>query len=355
MKQRVLALAAALCLAVGLAVPAAAAAYPEMTTDYFYTILNSAASSKNGVAVSADGSDVPADRLWVTQAVMDDFQQKLDQAQGYYAVYVEALKTMASYSNTAPDPQTHPEDYLIYTTALSQSKEAEYAALTLQNAIPGFQDARQPGTMGTDSGNSTNPPAPAEEDPEPEPSDEPDITPMPSFSDVAEGDWYFDFVSTVYQKKLFAGFDDGTFRPDDEMTYGQFLAVLSQFAGGVTAGADDEVWYDPYVRWGMESGVLPGALWDGFDPEASVTRQDMAVMFGLFLTEYEVDYDPVNTETASFTDSADIDSYALGGVALCWQAGIMGGRTDGSFGPQDTATRAEVAVTMVQMARVMDR
>ena len=55
MKQRILALAAALCLAVGLAVPAAAAAYPEMTTDYFYTILNSAASSKNGVAVSADG------------------------------------------------------------------------------------------------------------------------------------------------------------------------------------------------------------------------------------------------------------------------------------------------------------
>ena len=62
-------------------------------------------------------------------------------------------------------------------------------------------------TMGTDSGNSTNPPTPAEEDPEPEPSDEPDITPMPSFSDVAEGDWYFDFVSTVYQKKLFAGFE----------------------------------------------------------------------------------------------------------------------------------------------------
>ena len=345
MKQRILALAAALCLAVGLAVPAAAAAYPEMTTDYFYTILNSAASSKNGVAVSADGSDVPTDQLWVTQAVLDEFQAKLDQAQAYYSVWVQAQEILADSTATAIER----------AVAKAQANEAEYAALTLQNAIPGFQDARQYGTMGTDSGNSTNPPTPAEEDPEPEPSDEPDITPMPSFSDVAEGDWYFDFVSTVYQKKLFAGFDDGTFRPDDEMTYGQFLAVLSQFAGGVTAGADDKVWYDPYVRWGMESGVLPGALWDGFDPEASVTRQDMAVMFGLFLTEYEVDYDPVNTETASFTDSADIDSYALGGVALCWQAGIMGGRTDGSFGPQDTATRAEVAVTMVQMARVMDR
>ena len=101
--------------------------------------------------------------------------------------------------------------------------------------------------------------------------------------------------------------------------------------------------------------MLPGALWDGFDPTASITRQDMAVIFGSFLTEYEVSYTPVNEGAAEFTDNDEIASYALGGVALCWQAGLMGGRTDGSFGPQETATRAEVAVTMVQMARVMGR
>ena len=337
MKQRVLALAAALCLAVGLAVPAAAASV-QMTAEYFYTILNSATSAVNSVTASEDGTDVPTDQLWVTQAVLDEFQAKLDQAQAYYSVWVQAKQILADSTATA----------LEKAVAQSQANEAEYAALTLQNAIPGFQDARQYGTL---SSNQTP------EDPDPEPSTDPEPEPEPElpFSDVAEGDWYYDFVATVYDKQLFAGFDDGTFRPDEDMTYGQFLAVLSQFSGDTINTADAEVWYDPYVQWGMESGVLPGALWDGFDPTASITRQDMAVIFGSFLTEYEVSYTPVNEGAAEFTDNDEIASYALGGVALCWQAGLMGGRTDGSFGPQETATRAEVAVTMVQMARVMGR
>ena len=185
------------------------------------------------------------------------------------------------------------------------------------------------------------------------------------FADVTADSWYYDNVVRLYEMGLARGRSDTLFGAADSVTVAEAVGFAARIhslywtgdaeSGPAAYGGDGGRWYDPYVRWGMESGVLPGALWDGFDPEASVTRQDMAVMFGLFLTEYEVDYDPVNTETASFTDSADIDSYALGGVALCWQAGIMGGRTDGSFGPQDTATRAEVAVTMVQMARVMDR
>ncbi len=68
--------------------------------------------------------------------------------------------------------------------------------------------------------------------------------------------------------------------------------------------------YDPYVQWGMKSGVLPGALWEGFDPTAPVTRQDMAVMLGLFLEKFQVNYSIVNEGTPAFTDSADIASYA---------------------------------------------
>ena len=75
MKQRVLALAAALCLAVGLAVPAAASSV-QMTAEYFYTILNSATSAVNSVTASEDGTDVPTDQLWVTQAVLDEFGAK---------------------------------------------------------------------------------------------------------------------------------------------------------------------------------------------------------------------------------------------------------------------------------------
>ena len=63
----------------------------------------------------------------------------------------------------------------------------------------------------------------------------------------------------------------------------------------------------------------------------------------------------VNSGDPGFTDAEDIADYAQGGVALCYQLGIMGGNEDGTFAPDANATRAEVAVTMVQMARVMGR
>ena len=53
-----------------------------------------------------------------------------------------------------------------------------------------------------------------------------------------------------------------------------------------------------------------------------------------------------------YKDAGSIKNYAGSGVQLCYQMGIMSGGSDGTFNPQ-AATRAEVAVTMVQMARVM--
>ena len=42
-------------------------------------------------------------------------------------------------------------------------------------------------------------------------------------------------------------------------------------------------------------------------------------------------------------------------MELCYQLGIMSGKDNNRFDPAGTTTRAEVAVTMTQMARVMGR
>lgn len=178
--------------------------------------------------------------------------------------------------------------------------------------------------------------------------------PAQIFTDVSPDDWYFDFVNTVVEKKLFAGNGDGTFAPENNMTYAEFLAVLSQFSGdAIPAAPAGGAWYDGYVQWAQP--LLPAGIADGFDPDAAITREDMAALFGTFLSLYDYSAQPVNTGTPSFTDDGSIADYAAGGVELCYRLGIMGGNTDGSFAPDANATRAEVAVTMVQMARVMGR
>lgn len=176
-----------------------------------------------------------------------------------------------------------------------------------------------------------------------------------TFTDVSPGDWYYGFVETVAEKKLFAGNGDGTFAPENNMTYAEFLAVLFQFSGDTLPTVSGGNWYDGHVAWARQSGLIPSAMLDGFDPEAAITRQDMAALFGAFLARYPYAAAPVNTGTPSFTDAASIADYARDGVTLCWQLGIFGGNNDGTFAPGSTAIRAEVAVTMVQMARVMGR
>ena len=190
----------------------------------------------------------------------------------------------------------------------------------------------------------------AQPDPEPEP--EPEI--VAGFQDVPVTAWYAGYVETVVNKGLFSGKGEGVFGSEDSMTYAEFLVVLSQFSGDAIPGSAG-AWYQGYVDWANNAGIVPAEIQSGFNPDAPITRQDMAALFGAFLDAYEWSADPVTGEAPSFADQGSIAGYAADGVTQCYQLGIMSGKDGNTFDPAGTATRAEVAVTMTQMARVMGR
>ena len=191
----------------------------------------------------------------------------------------------------------------------------------------------------------------AQPDPEPEQPEEPAT--VAGFTDVAADAWYASFVETVAEKGLFSGNPDGTFAPNANMTYAQFLVVLSQFSGETVTPVEGGAWYEGYVNWAQP--LIPAGMAEDFDPNAAITRQDMAALFGTFLNAYDYSAEPVNQDEPAFTDAASIADYADSGVELCYQLGIMSGKDNNRFDPAGTTTRAEVAVTMTQMARVMGR
>ena len=170
--------------------------------------------------------------------------------------------------------------------------------------------------------------------------------PQQIFSDVAPTAWYAGFVQTVYEKGLFAGTGDGTFAPNANMTYAEFFTVLSQFDEvlGVTPVEGGE-WYDAYVQWAQP--YIPQNM--KFEPTAPITRQDMAALMGNFIDLYGAESDGfVNEGSAVYTDADDIAGYARDSVQLCYRLGIMSGGDDGSFAPQATATRAQVATILMR-------
>ena len=170
------------------------------------------------------------------------------------------------------------------------------------------------------------------------------------FADVPASAWYAPYVQTVVDKDLFAGVGEGTFAPDSSMTYAQFLTVLYKFSGDQLP-ASQGAWYQGYVDWAEDAGLVPAEM-AGFTPDAAITRQDMAALFGNFLNAYDHPGQPSAGEP-SFADAGSIADYAADGVTLCYQMGLMSGKDGNLFDPLATATRAEVAVTMTNMATVM--
>lgn len=69
----------------------------------------------------------------------------------------------------------------------------------------------------------------------------------------------------------------------------------------------------------------------------NVTREQFVTMLWRLFGE------PAADSAASFTDSANVSGYAKTAVDWAVSQGIISGYTDGSFGPQKSATRAEVA------------
>ncbi len=60
-----------------------------------------------------------------------------------------------------------------------------------------------------------------------------------SFSDVADDAWYNKAVSAMAARGFVSGMGDGTFRPDDTITYEQMVTILSSVAVWASMSAEE--------------------------------------------------------------------------------------------------------------------
>ena len=117
--------------------------------------------------------------------------------------------------------------------------------------------------------------------------------------------------------------------------------------GGTTFTDLENVDYAiPAISWGQNSGVLQGRTETEFDPDAPVTRQELAAM--MFRTgSYGASADMEDR----FVDRDQISDYAVDAVAWAVREGLLSGRQeiDGLWlAPESDATRAEVTALMLR-------
>jgi len=160
------------------------------------------------------------------------------------------------------------------------------------------------------------------------------------FADVESGDWFYDDVAYAVQNGLFAGTSGTAFSPDASMTRGMLWTVLARLAGVKTDAAANVHYYDVARTWAMEQGLT-----DGTNPDAPVTREQLAAILYRYATRKGYDTTQGGMAIREFADYAGISSWA--GEAMTWavNAGLLNGSAN-YLQPQGTATRAQVAAIL---------
>ena len=106
----------------------------------------------------------------------------------------------------------------------------------------------------------------------------------PGFKDVNKNQWYYGYVAALANAGYISGFEDGTFRPNAPMTRAQAAKIIDlSYKLPLEAKTDNpfkdvsnSAWYVDHIRTLVENKVTKGKTATTFEPNANVTRAQMA-------------------------------------------------------------------------------
>lgn len=188
-----------------------------------------------------------------------------------------------------------------------------------------------------------------------------------AFSDVSSNAWYYGYVNRIAELKAFAGYEDGTFRPDNEITQEEFIKTVVCLISGdltdeekvVTEDAIKNYWADwakPYFNKAVELGLITEKdymlIYDG----VPCTRGNMAK-----IVTRAVEYLKEDAVTNTSAYKAQVKDYVAIGeeyrepVLQAYAKGIISGYEDGTFREDGFLTRAEASSVLVRLVDKSER
>ena len=172
--------------------------------------------------------------------------------------------------------------------------------------------------------------------------------PLDVFSDI-KGHWAEKTIAEVVSLGAISGYDDGFFRPDNNITRAEFTTILMKalIKTGLMPLQDGKViadtkghWAQEYITSAASYGIVSGYDDKTFGPDDLISREQMAVM-----VVKAFDLAPGAAEI-QFTDVDAISGWAREAVETMVKDSIMAGYPDNTFQPQGNATRAEAVTTL---------
>lgn len=178
------------------------------------------------------------------------------------------------------------------------------------------------------------------------------ISQNPSLSDIS-GHWAEQTIINLVNKNIISGYEDGTFRPQNSITKGEFIKLLiaankTSLKSGFTSYEDvNKHWAKDYIYTAVMLGICDNINVSNseFGVDKAITRAEAAALTGRLIS-------PDISGTTTFTDSSAIPDWAQNPVYACVEKGIITGMDDGSFSPANNLTRAEAATIIERITNL---
>ena len=178
--------------------------------------------------------------------------------------------------------------------------------------------------------------------------------PSTNFTDVEENGWYHTGVDFMVRNGFMNGVADDAFDVDGNLTRAQLVTILYRIAGEPESTAPnpfadvaDGQWYTNAVIWAAENGIVKGVNTTTFAPNDQITREQIATILFRYAKAEKVE-----GKLAGFPDAEKVSDYAADAMAWAVEQGLINGisESDGKtyLAPQETATRAQIAVILMR-------
>ena len=178
------------------------------------------------------------------------------------------------------------------------------------------------------------------------------------FDDVAKSAWYYKAVEYVAENGIMSGVSAREFAPNAGFSRAMLAQTLYAMSGKPTVKAEGtfadvaaNAWYADAVNWAAEKGYVSGVGDGKFAPDASITREQMA----LILYRYAGSPDASGMVLREFADGDSVSAYAVDAIRWAVHEGLISGMENNTLAPQGTATRAQVAQILMNFHQKLDK
>lgn len=183
-----------------------------------------------------------------------------------------------------------------------------------------------------------------------------------SFDDLSKH-WAKTDIEKLAAKQIVKGRTDTRFAPEATISRAEFTALLVRALGlsaakstAVFSDVPTNAWYAEAASMAVEAQLVTGTGGGKFQPDAPVTREQIATLIAraLDMTGRASGDGAPTASGSTMTDAAQISSWASGAVTRLMNAHIVKGFPDGTFRPQQHASRAEATVILKRMLEYVE-